>query len=396
MAEKIRIMVVDDVDKVRNNLRRLLDLETEIDVVGEAANGEEAVNQAKQLKPDLVIMDISMPVMDGIQATEIMTVELPQTAIIILTCQDEGEYLRKAMAAGARDYLTKPPGREELMQTIHRVYELEKKRRLKQSIVPDPQVDKPRDPGKIISVFSAKGGIGGSVIAVNLAVALLRLTQKKTAIIDLNLQFGDVALLFDLTPRRTISDLVGEGDYQEPKILDSYLADHSSGVKILPAPLRPEYAEIVKAEHVEGILAALKNNYDFIIVDTHHLFDDLTLAALDISDFIVMVAALDILTVKNAKLAMEAIQSLHYEPQKVKLVLNHVFIRNNISIKDLETHLILPITNSIPNDEKLVVGSCNQGIPFVTSHPKAPISKAILRLGLELSGISSKVDDKKP
>lgn len=387
VAEQIRIMIVDDSDKVRSNLRRLLELEEEIEVVGEAANGEEAVDLAKQLNPDLVIMDIGMPVMDGIQATEILTVELPQTAVIILTCQDEGEYLRKAMTAGARDYLTKPPGREEMVRTIHRTYELEQKRRSNQEILSTPQVDQSKDPGRVISVFSAKGGVGSSVIIVNLAVALTRLTEKRIAVIDLNLQFGDVALLFDLTPRRTISDLVGERDYPDPKILEAYLMNHSSGVKVLPAPLRPEYAEIVQAEHVAQIIKTIKNNYDYIIIDTYHRFDDLTLAAFDNSDLVVMVAALDILTVKNIKLSLEAFQKLNYESQKIKVILNHVFARNNISIKDLEAHLIMPITHSIPNDGKLVVSSCNQGIPFLISHPKAPISKAIMGLGRELAGM---------
>lgn len=389
MAEKIRIMVVDDIAKVRSNLRQLLELEPEIEVVGEAADGEEALASARELNPDLVIMDIGMPVMDGIQATEIMTVELPQTAIIILSCQDEGEYLRKAMAAGARDYITKPPESAELFRTIHRVYELEKKRRQNQGGVLGPLLEKPSEPGKIFSVFSTKGGVGKSIIAANLAVALAQSTRKKTAIIDLNLQFGDVALLFDLLPRRTISDLVGEADFTAPQILNNYLTEHHSGVRVLSAPLRPEYAEVIHAEQVKDILGALKNYYDYIIVDTHQLLDDLTLAALDISDFIVMVTALDILTVKNIKLALEAIRLLNYEPQKIKIVLNRLFTENNISIKDLEAHLNLPIPHSIPNDGKLVVGSCNLGIPFVMSHPRAHISKAILKLAQELAGVQN-------
>ena len=131
MSKKIRLLIVDDIAETRINLRKLLELENDIEVVGEAANGEEALVQSHDLKPDIVLMDINMPVMDGIQATERMTVESPQVGIIILSVQGEHEYLRKAMAAGARDYLTKPPSNEELLRTVRRLYELEKKRQSK-------------------------------------------------------------------------------------------------------------------------------------------------------------------------------------------------------------------------------------------------------------------------
>jgi pilus assembly protein CpaE len=387
MAEKIRIMLVDDTAATRKNLRKLLQLEDDIEVVGEASNGEEALIRAKQLQPDLVLMDINMPVMNGIQATEIMTVELPQVAIIILSIQGEGEYLRKAMAAGAREYLTKPPGTAEMLQTIHRVYELEQKRRLNQSSLLNSPALKQPHPGKIIAVFSTKGGAGKSTIAVNLAVAITKLTGKKTVIIDLNLQFGDIAMLFDLIPRRTISDLVGDPEHLDPKVLENYLINHSSGVKVLPAPLRPELADAVCGKHIEGILKALKNDYDYIIIDTNHSFDDITLASLDAADFILMIAALDVLTIKNVKLATEVMTSLHYETAKIKLILNRSSLETGLSPHDLAGSLSFPITFSIPNDEKIAIGACNRGIPFVVNDPKAPISEAILELSRELLGI---------
>jgi pilus assembly protein CpaE len=394
LAEKIRMMIVDDIAETRKNLRKLLQLEEDIEVVGEASNGEEALIRAKQLKPDVVLMDINMPVMNGIQATEIMTVELPQVAIIILSIQGEGEYLRKAMAAGAREYLTKPPGREEMIRTIHRVYELEKKRRMNQNRLVNPPALKQQHPGKIFSVFSTKGGVGKSTIAANLAVAIAQLTGKKTVIIDLNLQFGDIAMLFDLIPRRTISDLVGEPEHLDPKILENYLINHSSGVKVLPAPLRPEFAEAVRGKHIEGILKALRENYDYIVIDTNHSFDDITLASLDASDLILMIAALDVLTIKNVKLAMEVMTSLHYETAGIKLILNRFLMETGLSTNDSAAVLSFPVSFSIPYDGKIAIGACNRGIPFVVNDPKAPISEAILGLSRELLGIQVEKKEK--
>lgn len=387
MVTPIRIMVVDDNVETRKNLRKLLELEDDLEVAGEAATGVEALEQAQQLKPDLALMDINMPVMDGIQATEKMTVEFPQVAIIILSVQGEGEYLRKAMAAGAREYLIKPPSREELIETIHRVYTLERKRRLSQGIALDSPAARPPHPGKVISVFSAKGGVGKSTIAANLAVTIARLTGAKTVAVDLNLQFGDLAMLFDLLPRRTISDLVGEPDYLDPKVLDSYLINHASGVKVLPAPLHPEFADAVHGSHLEGLLKVIKENYDYIIIDTHQAFDDITLAALDASDSILLIVTLDVLTIKNVKLALEAMAALHYESAKIKLVLNRFMPEAGVSPSDLETSLQFPITGAIPGDGKIAVRAGNRGLPFVINDPKAPITGAILNLGRELLGL---------
>ena len=220
-----------------------------------------------------------------------------------------------------------------------------------------------------------------------MGVAITQLSQAKVALVDLDLQFGDVAMLLDLLPRRTISDLAGEPDHLDLKMLDSYLMPHSSGIKVLPAPLRPEYAEIVTGKHVEGILKLLKDNYDYVVVDTCQSFDDITLAALDISDTVLIVTTLDVLTIKNVKLGLEAMASLHYESSKIKLILNRSSAEMGVTVDDLQTSLKFPISHSLPSDGKVAVMSCNKGIPFVISDPKAPISEAIFGLASQLSGI---------
>ncbi|HHZ20470.1 MAG TPA: MinD/ParA family protein [Firmicutes bacterium] len=383
-SKKIRVLIVDDVAETRENVSKLLLLEDDIQVVGEAGNGEEAISLSRSLQPDVVLMDINMPVMDGITATEKLTMEMPQVGIIIMSVQGEQEYLRKAMMAGAREYLIKPPSGDDLVATIRRVYEVECKRRLSQGLPPDG-AKTVREPGRVITVFSTKGGVGKSIFAVNLAVSLQQVSKRRVVLLDLDLQFGDVAMLLDLLPKRSIADLVSEMEHMDKDLVEAHLIEHDSGVRVLPAPLRPEYAEIITGRHIEAIINILKDNYDYIIVDTCQSFQDTILAALDASDLIYMLTTLDVPTIKNIKLGLDVMASLHYGSDRIKLILNRSTAEMGVSVRDLTGSVPYTVACQLPSEGKVVVGSINRGIPFVQSDPKSPISQAIFELAQQIN-----------
>jgi len=196
--EPIRVLIVDDINETRTNIKRMLSFDGNIKVVGEGADGQEEVQKALNLKPHIVLMDVNMPRMDGIAATERISLELPGCSVIMVSVQGEQEYLRRAMLAGARDFLVKPFNSDELLNTIHSVYELESKRtnRVEEKATPK------RKP-QVITVFGSKGGVGKTTLAVNLAVLLAK-TKKKVALVDLDLQFGDAKVFLNLCPKRSI------------------------------------------------------------------------------------------------------------------------------------------------------------------------------------------------
>ncbi len=373
----IKILIADDVTETRENIKRLLYFEKDMMIVGEAADGEEAIAETKKLSPDVLLMDINMPVMDGITATEKISLEYPKTAIIIVSVQGEQEYLKKAMVAGAREYMVKPFSSDELVNTIRKVYDFEQKRRVQ---LAEPAVVKQMqsDP-QLVAVFSTKGGVGKTTIATNLAVSLAEETRKRVVVVDLDLQFGDVAIMLNVIPKRTITELIQDINQMDAELMEGYLVSHPTGVKVLPCPTRPEYAELITGSHVEKILGILKQNYDYIIIDTAPFFQETTLSALDLCHQILLVSALDLPTIKNVKLGLEVLDSLHLKG-KVRLILNRSSNDIGIKCEDMEESLGLKVKAHIPSDGRTVITSVNKGSPFVITHPNTKVTGSVREL----------------
>ncbi len=378
--EPIRLMIVDDIPETCENIKCLLHFEPRIEVIGVATDGEEAIKKAEKLRPHIILMDINMPILDGIAATEIISCRVPNSAIIIMSVQGEQEYLRRAMASGAREYIVKPFTSDELIETIYRVYELEKKRQIQAKNL--PQQGEPYE-GKVITVFSTKGGVGKTTLAVNLGVCLAQEYGFSVVLLDLDLQFGDAAVMLNLSPRQTISDLAADFNQLDAQLLESCLARHSSGLRLLAAPSRPEFAELVSASLVEKVIKLLKERYDYIIVDTPGSFTDAGMVALDYAHQILLVVSTDLPTLKNLKLGLEVLDSLHHK-DKVKAVLNRATPEMGIGPGEVEKTLGLPITGQIPSDGRVVVGGVNKGKPFIIGSPQSRAADSLRQLVCQL------------
>jgi pilus assembly protein CpaE len=386
----IKVLIVDDIAETRENVRKLLSFDNEITVIGESASGEETLKLLKKKKPDIILMDINMPDMNGLEVTEKITVRNPDSAVIMMTVQNEAEYMKKAMLAGARDYITKPFSEEELLSAIKKVYRLENRRKNKEVIEQVGQGDP-----QIITLFGAKGGVGKTTIAANLAVSLHNMSNKRVVLLDLDVQFGDVSALLNIIPKQTLSHLVQETGDIDIELLESYAIRHSeSGVDLIAAPLRPEYAEMVNAESVDKILRVLKQIYDYIIVDTSCAYNDINLTSMDLANQILIVMSLDLITVKNTKLALEALESLQHR-SKTQLILNKSNKEFGLKTEDVERTIRSSISFNISDSEKIVLNSINKGIPFVISNPTVKISQEIEQIAWSVIKKGKRRDEKK-
>ena len=387
-GEKFRVLIVDDIAETRENIRKLLQFEADIEVVAVARTGREAIQLTQEVNPDVVLMDINMPDMDGIAATEIIRQKMPAVQVVVLSVQGDQNYMRKAMLVGARDFLTKPPMPDELVAAIRRAGKMAREERSKNAQVyaaaPSGTNFNPVSGigtlGKIIMLYSPKGGTGCTTLAVNVAVALCN-EETRVVIVDANLQFGDVALFLNEQGKKTILDLAPRADELDPSIVEEVMIKHAvSGVHILASPSRPEHGEKVNPDQFTSLLRYLRQLYAYIIVDTCSYLNDVTLSVLDVAEAVILVTAQDIPSIKNDRLFLDLLLTLNIPVEKVMLVMNKYDKRIAILPEKIGENLKQAVVAVIPLDEKTVIPSVNRGVPFMLDNKTSPAARGVYTL----------------
>ncbi|QJW47996.1 response regulator [bacterium BFN5] len=386
LAEKIRMLIVDDMTATRENIIKLMEFQPKLAIVGQVTSAEEAIQLANQITPDVILMDIHMPGMDGITAAQIISQELPDTGIVLMSIQSDAEQIRQARLAGANQYLAKPFTGDELLRAVKAAHYDKQHSVPGDGIISDTL-------GHIITVFSTKGGIGKTTISTNLAVAIAEKTGKNIVVVDADLHFGDVALFMNLLPQKTIADLANEIEHVKAESINQYLTPFNENVKVLPAPFRPEQADIVTASRFSSILSLLRQQFQYVIVDTAPVFNETIRTALDAADQVLIVSALDVPTIKNIKLCLEIMESLQYPEEKIKVILNRANSEGGMEAAEVEEILCCKITATLPSEGKVVVPAVNKGIPFVLSHPDTLISESIYELARTVDEECSELQD---
>lgn len=386
--EKVSVLVVDDTADSREMILRMLQFDPAIEVVGTARTGLEAIEQAQKLKPDVVVMDINMPDMDGIEATEHIRRKIPFTQIVILSVQNDTNYMRRAMLAGARDFLTKPPLIDELTAAIQRAGVMAKDERSKTAMVftgptgvTGPLMARyPIVQGASITVYSPKGGTGCTTVATNLAVALKE-NENRVLLIDSNLLYGDVAIFLNEHGKNTILELIERAEELDPEIIQDVIIKHpSTGLHLLPAPNQPEVLDADVAEKFGKLIEYLKQLYNYIVIDTCSFLTDVVQSALDLSDVIVLVTTQAIPAIKSANQFLSLADASGIGRKRIVFVLNQYDKRISISPERVSESLHQTVDVAIPLEERIIASSVNRGVPFMVENKNIPAGKGITQL----------------
>ncbi len=294
-----------------------------------------------------------------------------RTPIVVLSHGSDQEFVQDAFAAGADDFLVMHPG-PYIPEQVSRDVEFAIRKAVTRNRT---ATDRGGEAGTLIAVLGSKGGVGKTVAATNLGAALAT-RGRRTALIDLDLQFGDVALALGLVPETTLFDLAVSGGSIDSDKLDDFMLRHSSGLRVLAAPARPDQAVSVTAQMMTTVYAMLREEYDFIVVDTPPAFTSEVIATVDVADWVCMVAMFDALSLKNTRLGLDTLELMGYPPEQVRIVLNRAGTNVGISDNDAVQILGRQPDALVPSDREIPV-SINDGVPITLSGSRSPAAVAV-------------------
>ncbi len=387
--QKIRILVVDDNRGTTENVTRLIYFEHDMEVIGQAYDGRQGVEMASELKPHIVLMDINMPDMDGITATREMRDKAPFSQIIIMSVQADPEYMRQAMAAGARDFQPKPFTADELVSCIRRVYKIGQPtyqsiaaseaaaHRRARSPIPTPGEPAPVLNAPVVLVFSPKGGTGTSSMAVNLALAWQK-AHGDVILVDGDLQFGDVVVHLNTHIERGMGDLTNMDDL-DADIISQVLMKHRSGLTLLLPPAHPELAELVSPTMLTRVIEHLKTSSKLVVIDTGSVLSDQTLALVDTADYILLNTSPELPSVKSSKLFIDLLIDLNIPSEKIGVVVNRADMPGGIPAEQIKGLLKVERLYIVPNDDEMVIIT-NRGDAVVEKKADSPVGQALLSI----------------
>src|SRR5688500_15064255 len=299
--------------------------------------------------------------------------EYTQAPIVLLASGESSALLEEALDADVADVLLLPQLTENVVFAIRKASH--SGRRSKDG--------RPRGNGRIVTVFSPKGGTGKTVTATNLACTFAKTAGKRTLLLDLDLQFGDAAIMLGIEPEKTIQDLVVAPGELDPEKLAGYTTRHSSGLDVLPAPIRPEDAELVTEQKLARLLEVAKESYDVIVVDTSPFFHGPMLATLDRTDELLMLCGLDVPTLKNVRLSMQTLELLSFPSSRIRFVLNRANSKVGMKKSEVEGALGVKIGFEVPSDRAVPLG-VNRGAPPAIADSGSDFARAIREVARSL------------
>jgi pilus assembly protein CpaE len=379
MAETLKILITDEDPDSRVEARKALQ-RAELAVAGEVGYGTAAVSVALETRPDIILLAVEEPVRRPLETAEALANALPETPFIFYSSLNDPEAIRRSMVFGARDYVVKPVQSSRLLESINTVLLQEERRHMRRA----GQLTGAEARGSVITVTGAKGGIGKTVISVNLALTLIRETGQSVVILDGDTEFGDVATMLDLTPAHNAADLLPVIDRLDRDSIREFVEVHSTGVHVLPGVSSEDGTVRWDADTLRRAIDLLAQTYDFVIVDTAGAFDSTVRACLEASTLTLVVTTGEVSSIRDTATAMRRLRTWRIDSDRVKLLLNRGSRANGFKLADLQEAVGHEVFWELPHDSKMAT-AIQFGQPVAIAGT-SPAARNLATLARRLAG----------
>lgn len=374
MGQTLNVIIIDKEETSRNIIKSYLSSVEDISVIGEFYDFDLGYDFAKDNGRCLVLIDVSQEQDKSLSLIKKLKESNKDAFIIALSAKTSTETIIKVMRAGAKEFLNKPLIQSEFTETLN-----ELKSEFENTEIPDTC--------KIISTFSNKGGIGKTSIAVNLAVELAQISKEKVALIDLNLQLGDVATFLDMNPPFAMDYIANNiHNLNEDELIKTMSKYKNTSLYVIADPLNIDNSKDITAEQIKNLLAVLKKTFSYIVIDIGTNIDSKTIAALDSSDLILLIAIVNLPAIRSTQRCMDLFNKLGYSNDKIKLVLNRYMENEDIKTSDIEEVVKQKVYWKIPNNYLTMMSAINKGVPVNEINSESNIA-------LNYKDFASKVSD---
>lgn len=324
---------------------------------------------------EVALIGPGLAAQDALSLASRLQAQAPEVSVILISAGLSGELLHAALRAGVRDVLPQSFTSAQLNEAVERALGLSRSLRGRGGLPSENAASR----GKVVVVFSGKGGCGKSFVSTNLAVLIAQTTGQEVALVDLDLQSGDLAIMLQLSPKWTIQDASSRLEGLDAEELAGYLTPHQSGVRLLAAPFEPQDADGITGSAVHAVLGILRDSFKYVVVDGPSSFNDPVLAAIDESDECVLMTSMDVPSIKNLKMSLRTLTQLGVDRERLRLVLNRADSKVGLHLKEVEESLGTSIDVSLPSSRDVPL-SINQGVPLALQNRKSPVVPALATL----------------
>ncbi len=379
MTDALRILITDEDPDSRIETRKAVQ-RAQLEIAAEVGLGTAAVSVALEARPDIILLAVEEPVRRPLETAEALANALPETPFIIYSSMNDSEAVRRSMVFGAREYIVKPVQATRLLEAVNTVLVQEERRHMRRA----GQLAGLEGRGSVITVSGAKGGIGKSVISVNLGLALRRETGRSVVVLDADTEFGDVATMLDVVPFHTLNHALRAIDSLDRGLIRQFVTPHPSGLDILAAPVDSESWDIPSPENLRRIIDLLAQTYDFVVIDTPGALSATVRACIAASTLTLVVTSGEVSSIRDTAIAMRRLAALGTEPDKLKVLLNRGSRANGFRMEDLKQAVGQDLFWELPYDREMPV-AVQYGQPVVIEG-KSTGARNLIELGRRIAG----------